>query len=181
MLLVSSYWGLWMGLATAVLSALAFNFFHIPPTGRFTIAEGENWVALVVFLVAAVVTSTLAGAARARADEAERRRREADLSAELARVLLGGASVEDSLATAGQRIAKAFDLPVGRRSSSGWADSDQRRRALPLIVDGQPHRDDAGPGRARRPRCSTRCRTGCCRRSRRWWPRCAGARSSSPR
>ena len=57
-LLVSSYWGLWMGLATAVVSALAFNFFHIPPTGRFTIAESENWVALVVFLVAATVTST---------------------------------------------------------------------------------------------------------------------------
>ncbi len=118
-LLVSSYWGLWMGLATAVLSALAFNFFHIPPTGRFTIAESENWLGLVVFLVAAVVTSTLAGAARARAEEAERRTREADLSAELARVLLGGAGVEDSLGTAGQRIAKAFDLPRCRSSSGG--------------------------------------------------------------
>ena len=52
-LLVSSRWGLWFGLLTAVLSAMAFNFFHIPPTGRFTIAEGENWVALAVFLVAA--------------------------------------------------------------------------------------------------------------------------------
>ena len=41
-------------------SALAFNFFHIPPTGRFTIADGENWVALVVFLVAAVVASSVA-------------------------------------------------------------------------------------------------------------------------
>ena len=73
-LLVSSYWGLWMGLATSVVSALAFNFFHIPPTGRFTIANDENWVALVTFLVAATVTSSLAGAARTRADEAERRR-----------------------------------------------------------------------------------------------------------
>ena len=27
--------------------ALAFNYFHIPPTGRFTIADSENWVALV--------------------------------------------------------------------------------------------------------------------------------------
>src|SRR5688572_32942975 len=37
-LLVSTYWGLWLGLATSVAAALAFNFFHIPPTGRFTIA-----------------------------------------------------------------------------------------------------------------------------------------------
>ena len=134
-LLVSSYWGLWMGLATALVSALAFNFFHIPPTGRFTIAEGENWVALVVFLVAATVTSSLAGAARIRAEEADRRRREADLSAELARVLLSGSSVEDSLRAASQRIAQTFDLP-SVAIELGWADSDQRRRALPLIVLG---------------------------------------------
>ena len=72
MLLVSSYWGLTLGVVTSVASAAAFNCFHIPPTGRFTIAEEENWVALVVFLVVAGVTSTLAGAARARAEEAER-------------------------------------------------------------------------------------------------------------
>ena len=44
---------------------LAFNFFHIPPTGRFTIADAENWVALGVFLVVAVAASSLAEAARA--------------------------------------------------------------------------------------------------------------------
>jgi two-component system sensor histidine kinase KdpD len=134
-LLVSSYWGLWMGLGTAVLSALAFNFFHIPPTGRFTIAESQNWLALAVFLVAALVTSTLADSARSRAEEAERRSREADLSAELARLLLGARSVEDSLRAASQRIAKTFDLP-SVSIELGWADSDQRRRALPLIVEG---------------------------------------------
>ena len=41
---------------------------------EFTIADGENWVALGVFLAAAVFASTLASAARARAVEAERRR-----------------------------------------------------------------------------------------------------------
>jgi len=50
-LFVSSFWGLWLGLLSAFLSAAAFNFFHIPPTGRFTIADGENWVALAVFFV----------------------------------------------------------------------------------------------------------------------------------
>jgi len=134
-LLVSSRWGLGLGLLTAFLSAAAFNFFHIPPTGRFTIAEGENWVALAVFLIAAAVVSTLADAARTRAEEAERRSREADLSAEMARLLLGGDSVEDSLRAAAQRIARAFDL--GSVSIElRWVDSDERRRALPLIVAG---------------------------------------------
>jgi K+-sensing histidine kinase KdpD len=77
-LLVSTWFGLWLGLGTAVASALAFNWFHIPPTHRFTIAETENWVALAVFLVAAVIVSTLAELARARAEEAELRRHEAD-------------------------------------------------------------------------------------------------------
>ncbi len=134
-LFVSIFWGLWFGLLSALLSAVAFNFFHIPPTGYFTIADEENWVALGVFLVAAAVISGVAGAARARADEAETRRAEADLTAEMARLLLGGAELEASLRTAGQRIASAFGLSsVGVELA--WADSDERRRALPLIVDG---------------------------------------------
>ena len=134
-LLVSSYAGLWLGLFTAVLGAAAWNFFHLPPTGEFTIADGENWVALVVFMVAALVTSTLAGAARSRAEDAERGRREADLTAEMARLLLGGASGEQPLRTVGQRIAQAYDLSSVSVELS-WVDSDTRRRALPLIVEG---------------------------------------------
>ena len=134
-LLVSTGWGLWLGLVTAVLSAAAFNFFHIPPTGEFTIADGENWVALAVFLVAAAVVSGLSDLARSRADEAERRRGEADLAAEMARILLGGTSLDSSLRTVGQRIAAAFDLgSVGVELA--WVDSDERRRALPLLVEG---------------------------------------------
>ena len=134
-LLVSSYWGLVMGLLTAIMGAAAWNFFHIPPTGRFTIAEGENWVALAVFLIAAVAISGLAGAAQARAEEAETRRREADLTAEMARLLLGGADLDESLRAAGRRVATTFDLPSVSIELS-WTDSDQRRRALPLLVDG---------------------------------------------
>jgi two-component system, OmpR family, sensor histidine kinase KdpD len=134
-LFVSSRFGLGLGLFTAVLSAAAFNWFHIPPTGRFTIADGENWVALAVFLVAAVVTSTLAGDARRRAEEAERGRREADLAAEMARLLLGGGSAEQALPQLGHRIAQAFGLSSVSVELT-WVDSDSRRKALPLIVDG---------------------------------------------
>jgi two-component system, OmpR family, sensor histidine kinase KdpD len=112
-LLVASIWGVWVGVLTAVVAAAAFNFFHIPSTGRFTIAEAENWVALGVFFLAAVLAAELAQRARQRAEEAERRRREADLSAEMARLLLRGDAVSDSLATVAQRIAQALGL--------GWA------------------------------------------------------------
>jgi two-component system sensor histidine kinase KdpD len=135
-LLVSSNWGLWPGLVTSVLAAAAFNFFQIEPTGAFNIADGGNWIALGVFLVAAVVTSTLAHAARERAEEAERRRREADLTTELARLLLGGASLEESLRAVGRRITEAYGVdPV--RVELRWIDSDERARAVPLVVNGE--------------------------------------------
>ena len=45
-LLISTVWGLRLGLLASVASAAAFNFFQIPPLHRFTIADEENWVAL---------------------------------------------------------------------------------------------------------------------------------------
>jgi two-component system sensor histidine kinase KdpD len=132
-LLVSSIWGGWLGVATAVASALAFNFFHIPPTGRFTISEGENWVALVVFFVAAVVASTLAERAHARTREAQERREEADLAAEMARLLLRGSSLDDALPTVSRRLAQALDLPSAALELRD-VQGDHRRVALPLDV-----------------------------------------------
>ncbi len=79
-LVIATAWGRWLGIATCVASALAFNFFHIPPTGRFTIADGENWVALVIFVAVALLAGSVADLARARTAEAYERRREADLA-----------------------------------------------------------------------------------------------------
>jgi K+-sensing histidine kinase KdpD len=76
-LLISVVWGLRLGLLASVASAVAFNFFQIPPLHRFTVAEEENWVALAAFVIAAIISSTVAGLARARAVEAERRGEEA--------------------------------------------------------------------------------------------------------
>jgi two-component system sensor histidine kinase KdpD len=130
-LLVSTFWGLKLGVATGVAAALAFNFFHIPPTGRFTIADAENWVALVVFLVAAVVASTLSELARMRAEEAEQRRREADLAAELARLLLGAPEPRSVLAPAAKRIADALRIDSAAVVLEPIP-GDERRAAVPL-------------------------------------------------
>src|SRR3954449_406476 len=45
-LLVSTYVGFAAGLLTALLSTVAFNFFHLPPLYRLTLADSEYWVAL---------------------------------------------------------------------------------------------------------------------------------------
>jgi two-component system sensor histidine kinase KdpD len=130
-LLVSSLWGLWLGLATSLAAATAFNFFHIAPTGGLTIADAENWVALIVFLVAAAVASSLSELARQRAAEAEARRREADLAAELARLLLGTPEPRSALAPAAKRIAEALRIDSAAVVLER-VDGDERRAAVPL-------------------------------------------------
>jgi two-component system, OmpR family, sensor histidine kinase KdpD len=131
-LLVSIVWGAALGIFTSLVSAAAFNFFHIPPTGRFTIADAENWVALVVFFVVAAAASSLAEAARHRALEAEQSGREARLAAELARVLLGAPDLSGALAPAAQRIAQAFGLASCRLVLDAVGD-DERSAAIPLM------------------------------------------------
>ena len=130
-LLVSAYWGLPLGLVTSLLSAAAFNFFHLPPLYRFTISDSRNWVALTAFTLVAVAVSTIAELARSRALEADRRRAEADLAAELARELLGGAETTRALSAAARRVAEALGLSSAS-IELGAREGDERRRALAL-------------------------------------------------
>jgi two-component system, OmpR family, sensor histidine kinase KdpD len=132
-LFVATGFGLWLGLLTSLLSAAAFNFFYIPPVGHFAVTSQRNWVGLGVFLVAAVLASSLADIARARTREAELRRREADLAAEMARVLLGEATVEAALGVVARRLAETLELSsasIELRQVFG----DERRLALPLAA-----------------------------------------------
>jgi two-component system sensor histidine kinase KdpD len=55
-------------LVTALAGASAFSFCFVPPYDRVSIASAEDWVALVVFLLVAIVLGTLV------AEEADRRR-----------------------------------------------------------------------------------------------------------
>ena len=131
-LVVSVYWGLWLGLGAALLSAAAFNFFHLPPVGRFTISDSRNWVALAAFVLIAAVVSTIADLARGRADEAELRRREAGLAANLAREFLVGMRTELALRSAAHRVAEAYDLPSAAIELGPAREPAARRDALAL-------------------------------------------------
>jgi two-component system sensor histidine kinase KdpD len=130
-LVVSVTWGAWLGVASAVVSAAAFNFFHLPPVGQFTLQNSENWVALAAFLVVAVLSSSVAEVTRARTRDAEERRREADLAAEMARLLLRGNSLAEVLPTAAARLAQTLDLSSAAIEMDA-VDADERTVAFPL-------------------------------------------------
>jgi len=130
-LVVSVTWGAWLGVATAVISAAAFNFFHLPPVGQFTLQNSDNWVALAAFLVVAAIASSVAEVTRARTRDAEERRREADLAAEMARLLLRGNSLAEALPTAASRLAHTLELSSAAIEMDA-VEGDDRRVAFPL-------------------------------------------------
>jgi signal transduction histidine kinase len=80
-LVVSTVWGLRLGALITVASAAVYVFFHRLQAGGSTLAAAaSDSVALGVFLVVALSAATLAGLARLRAREADRRRREVEVS-----------------------------------------------------------------------------------------------------
>jgi two-component system sensor histidine kinase KdpD len=66
-LVTAMSFGIWPAIYASVLSFLTYNFFFIPPIYTFTIAEPYELLALVIFLVVAVVSSALAGRVREQA------------------------------------------------------------------------------------------------------------------
>jgi two-component system sensor histidine kinase KdpD len=128
---VSATWGAMLGVATSLVSALAFNYFHLPPTGQLTIRDADNWVALIAFLVVAMLASSVAEVTRARSREAAERRREADLAAEMARLLLSGRRLSEDLPTAAARLSQVLELPSAAIELEA-VEGDERRVAFPL-------------------------------------------------
>lgn len=59
--------GVWPAIYASIVSFATYNFFFIEPIYTFTIAEPYELLALVIFLVVAVVTSALAGRGREQA------------------------------------------------------------------------------------------------------------------
>jgi two-component system, OmpR family, sensor histidine kinase KdpD len=96
-LAVSATWGLQHAVLMAVAATLAFNFYFLPPIGTFTIADPQNWVALVAFLMTAVVASQLSERARREASNANERRREVERLYSFSAELLSSENVAEAL------------------------------------------------------------------------------------
>jgi two-component system sensor histidine kinase KdpD len=111
---VAVLFGLAYALLVSVASMLAFNWFFLPPTHTFQLRDGENWIALAVYLVTAFVVSALAARSRAREAEAERRALEASLLAGVAGALLESAHVQDELGGISDRVAQALGVARAR-------------------------------------------------------------------
>ena len=80
---VGAIGGILPGLAAAVVGFLLVNWYFTPPIHTWTVSEGENLVALIVFVVVSAVVSGLVDLAARRALEGNRARAEAETLARL--------------------------------------------------------------------------------------------------
>jgi two-component system, OmpR family, sensor histidine kinase KdpD len=109
-LAVSTVWGIAVAVFMSVTAMLAFNYNFLPPVGRFTVADPQNWVALFAFLVVSVLASHLSSRARQKAEDASARRREIEKLYAFSQGLLESGNVIQLLNRIPTQIVDIFEV-----------------------------------------------------------------------
>lgn len=136
-LAIATRWGLVDALVASIAGMVCFNFFFLRSSGTLTIADPQNWAALLAFVVTAVVASHLSASAKRRTVESLDRQREMEKLYTLSRNFLL-MEVNDHMAQEiTNNIAKVFDLP-----GVAFYDrvSDRIHRAGPQDIPVEPGR-----------------------------------------
>ncbi|MFZ3225076.1 MAG: sensor histidine kinase KdpD [Xanthobacteraceae bacterium] len=89
--------GLWPSLFASVASALAYNFFFLPPIYTFTIADPHNVTAFGFFTLVAVIVSSVAARGRTQAVATMERARTTESLYAFSRKLAGAGTLDDVL------------------------------------------------------------------------------------
>jgi two-component system sensor histidine kinase KdpD len=96
-LLCAIQFGIRSAIVAAVLSFLAYDFFFVDPRYEFTIREPQEFFALVIFLIVAVLTGAIAGRARDQAKSVQSNAKTTQSLYELSRKMSGATSLDDIL------------------------------------------------------------------------------------
>ncbi len=130
----------------AITSFLTFNWFFVEPLHQFTISNPNEWVALLFFLLTALITGQLTAAVRWRALVAVQREREAWVLADVVRLLADG-DLDHTLSAVAERLryelelaTVVIDLAGGSRVTVPAAVADESLAQIPrhLFVSGPP-------------------------------------------
>jgi two-component system, OmpR family, sensor histidine kinase KdpD len=107
-LTLASTRGLYAAILASVVAFLSFDYFLVPPFYTFTIAKFDEWLALFVFLVTAIITSQLASALRQRAELARRREYETRILYDLVRATTSEEGLGRQLSTIARAVVDVF-------------------------------------------------------------------------
>jgi two-component system, OmpR family, sensor histidine kinase KdpD len=110
-LAVATTGGFRVAAPVSVVAMLSYNYCFLPPVGRFTIADPENWVALFTFLLTSLVASHLSDRAQREAADARNRQRETEQLYSLSRAILMTEAGRSIGPQAAQSIAQIFESP----------------------------------------------------------------------
>jgi two-component system sensor histidine kinase KdpD len=139
--------GILPGMAAAVAGFLLANWYFTEPIHTFTISEGENVVALFVFVLVSAVVSGLVDYAARRAMDARRARAEAETLARLA----ADAGTDDPLRALVGSLRSSFGLDAVAllsRNGSGWDVEAASGAPVPTDPEAADAVEDIGEGAA---------------------------------
>lgn len=109
-LMVASFWGFFEASISSIAATLAFNFFFLPPVGRFTIEDPQNWVALFSFLTTALIASRLSAEVKRRALDAVARQQDLERLYTFSRAILLIDNTEPFPKQLVRKLAEIFEL-----------------------------------------------------------------------
>lgn len=128
-LVVSSVWGLALGVVTAVLSAAAFGFLYVASALYFVASDPRGPVALTIVPAVAVELCSVAAPARLRSIGADERRGDADPAAMMARLLLRTDDLRCALPGGSGRLGRALTLSAAAIELEAVAGESSGRRS----------------------------------------------------
>jgi len=109
-LVIASTWGLAEATLASLAATLAFDTFFLPPIGKFTVADPQNWVALISFLATALITSRLSARVKRQALDAIERQRDIERLYTFSRAILLIDPVEPVAKQLARKLAEVFGL-----------------------------------------------------------------------
>src|SRR5574340_963317 len=109
-LTLASTRGLYAAILASVIAVLSFDYFLVPPYYTLTIGKFDEWLALFVFLVTAIITSQLASALRRRAELARLRENETRILYELVRATTSEENLSEQLGIIAHAVVDVFSF-----------------------------------------------------------------------
>lgn len=105
-LICTTLWGFWPGISSAFIAFLAYNYLFLQPYYTFRVHQTQDIVALVIFLLVAILISQLVGRAKAGLEMAVARENETTRLYEFSLSLAGVNDLDEIAAVIAQ---KTFD------------------------------------------------------------------------
>lgn len=135
-LVAATRWRLAISVYLSILFTGLYNFFFLPPVGKLTITDPQNWLTLFAFLATSVLVSHLSASEHRQAEQSRARREEIERLYEFSQQMLMQQDPHDVARAVPSLIAHVFHVQgVGLYLKEGDSAyySDPENALVPLV------------------------------------------------